>query len=145
MRKKRLHLLISISIALSFWFFESAVHYFLYGEPEFEFIPSDFDELWMRCVIIALIVTLGVFADYRKGLEKEDVYRAMLGATHHILNNFLQKMLLFRDEAENSEDFDKDVLRQYDQMIAETVAQIRNLDDIREPSRITIEHRYRPK
>ncbi len=145
MRKKHLFAVISILVALLFWFSDSMIHYFGYGEPGFEFVPSDFNELWMRCIIVVLIVTLGVFADSRRGLEKEDVYRAMLGATNHILNNHLQKMVLFHDEAENSQDFDRDILKQYDRMIAETVAQIRNLDDIQAPNKVNIEDKYRPK
>lgn len=136
---------ISISIAVLFWFSDSLVHYFGYSEQAFEIFPSDFNELWMRCVIVVLIVAFGVFADHRTGLDKADVYRAMLGATNHILRNHLQNMNLFREAAENSKDFDKDVLKQYDEMIDETVAQIRNLENIQEPSKTNIEDRYRPK
>ena len=136
---------ISISIAVLFWFSDSLVHYFGYSEQAFEIFPSDFNELWMRCVIVVLIVALGVFADHRTGLDKAAVYRAMLGATNHILRNHLQNMNLFREAAENSKDFDKDVLKQYDEMIDETVAQIRNLENIQEPSKTNIEDRYRPK
>ena len=136
---------ISISIAILFWFSDSLVHYFGYGEQAFEVLPSDLNELWMRCVIVILIVAFGVFADHQTDLEKVDVYRAMLGATNHILRNHLQNMHLFREEAENCIDFDKDVLKQYDQMIDETVAQIRNLENIQEPSKTNIEDRYRPK
>lgn len=141
---KRLFATISISIALLFWFFDSIVHYFVYGETAFEVLPSDLNELWMRCVIVVLIVAFGVFADRRIGLEKVDVYRAMLGATNHILRNHLQSMLLFRNEAKNCKDFDKYVLELYDQVADETVAQIRNLDNIQEPNKSNIEDKYRP-
>ena len=144
MKKKHQFTAISISIALLFWFFDSIVHHFVYGEQGFEVLPSDLNELWMRCVIVVLIVAFGVFADRRTGHEKVAVYRAMLGATNHILRNHLQKMLLFRNEAENSKDFDKDVLKLYDQMIHETNAQIRNLDNIQEPNKANIEDRYLP-
>ena len=144
MRKKHQFTVISISIALLFWFFDSVIHHFVYGEQGFEVFPSDLNELWMRCVIVVLIVAFGVFADRRTGLEKADVYQAMLGATNHILRNHLQNMNLFREAAENSKDFDKDVLKQYDEMIDETVAKIRNLENIQEPSKTNIEGRYRP-
>jgi len=144
MKKKYQFTAISISIALLFWFFDSIVHHFVYGEQGFEVLPSDLNELWMRCLIVVLIVAFGVFADRRTGHEKVAVYRAMLGATNHILRNHLQKMQLFRNEAENSKDFDKDVLKLYDQMIHETNAQIRNLDNIQEPNKANIEDRYLP-
>ena len=141
---KRLFTTISISIALLFWFFDSIVHYFVFSETAFEVLPSDLNELWTRCVIVVLIVAFGVFADRRIGFEKVDVYRAMLGATNHILRNHLQSMLLFRDEAENCKDYDKYVLELYDQVVDETVEQIRNLDNIQEPNKANIEDRYRP-
>ena len=144
MKKKYQFTAISISIALLFWFFDSIVHHFVYGEQGFEVLPSDLNELWMRGLIVALIVAFGVFADRRTGHEKVAVYRAMLSATNHILRNHLQKMQLFRNEAENSKDFDKDVLKLYDQMIHETNAQIRNLDNIQEPNKVNIEDRYLP-
>ena len=144
MRNKHQFTVISISIALLFWFFDSVIHHFVYGEQGFEVFPSDLNELWMRCIIVVLIVAFGVFADRRTELEKADVYQAILGATNHILRNHLQKMLLFRNEAENSKDFDKDVLKLYDQMIDETNAQIRNLGNIKEPNKANIEDRYLP-
>jgi hypothetical protein len=143
--KKHLFLLGSILIAALFWFGDAAIHYFGYGEPELEFIPSDFNELWMRSVIVILLVSFGIFADYRNRIDKHDVYATMLNATHHILRNFLQRMLLFRQEAENSKDFNKNILAAYDQMIRETTAQIKNLEDIKEPNKRNIEDRYRPK
>jgi hypothetical protein len=99
----------------------------------------------MRCVIVVLVVAFGVFADHRKGHEKEDVYRAMLSATHHILGNFLQKTVWFRCELEEGKDVNEDVLKLYDQMIKETAAQIRNLENIQELNKATIEDRYLPK
>jgi hypothetical protein len=99
----------------------------------------------MRCVIVVLIVAFGVFADYRSGFDKIDVYQAMLGATNHILRNHLQNMLVFREEAENCTGFDRNVLRLYREMVDETVAQIENLENIQEPNKANIEDRYLPK
>ena len=145
MRKKYQFTAISSSIAILFWFSDSLIHYFGYGEQAFEVYPSDLNELWMRCVIVVLVVAFGVFVDYRTGLDNVAVYQAMLGATNHILRNHLQKMIVFREEAENSNDFNKDVLKLYDQMIDETLARIRNLENIQEPNKTNIEERYRPK
>jgi len=136
---------ISIAIAILFWFSDSLVHYFGYGEQAFEVLPSDFNELWMRCVIVVLIVAFGVFADYRSSFDKKDVYQAMLSATNHILRNHLQKMLVFREEAENCTSFDRNVLRLYREMVDETVAQLENLENIQEPNKANIEDRYLPK
>jgi len=144
MRYKNLSTLISIFVAIVFWFFDSVIHFFGYGEPAFEFVPSDSNELWMRCVIVGLVLTIGVLADRQNKSDRLDVYRTMLEATHHILNNFLQKMMRIRQAAEDSSDFDKDVLKLYDQLIDETTAQIRKLENISDPSKSAIEDRYLP-
>lgn len=150
MKKKHFFLRLSIPFALSFWLFDSVIHYFGYGEFEFELIPSDFNELWMRCIILILLVAFGFFADYhtnklsKKDVEKYDVYIAMLCATHHILNNFLNNMVLFRNEAEDSKDFDRDILKLYGQVIDDTITQIEKLENIQEPNKENIEERYKP-
>jgi hypothetical protein len=145
MRMKYRFTAISISIAILLWFTDSLVHYIGYGEQAFEVLPSDLNELWMRCIIVVLIVAFGVFADYRSGFDKKDVYQAMLGATNHILRNHLQKMLVFREEAENCTGFDRNVLRLYREMVDETIAQIKNLENIQELNKANIEDRYLPK
>jgi hypothetical protein len=151
MKTKHFFLKCSIPIALSYWFFDSVVHYLGYGELEFEIIPSDINEFWMRSVIFILLVAFGVFADYhtnkiiKKDVEKYDVYMAMLGATRFILHHFLNNIISFRSEAENSKDFNRDILEIYDQVIDDTIAKIKNLEDIKEPSKKTIEDKYRQK
>ena len=137
MKKKYFFLKFSIPLAFAYWFLDSIVHYFGYGELEFEILPSDFDELWMRCVIFILLLAFGVFADYHtnkiieKDAEKHDVYMAMLGVTRHILNNFSNKIVLFRSETEDNKAFNIDILKIYDQVMDDTIAQIKNLEDIK--------------
>ncbi len=137
MRKKHFFLKFSISLALAYWFFDSIVHYLGYGELEFEIIPSDFDELWMRCVIFILLLAFGVFADYHtnkiieKDAEKHDVYMAMLGVTRHILRNFSKNILSLRSDTEESKAFNIDILKIYDQVMDDTITQIKNLEDIK--------------
>ena len=146
---KHFYLFCGIAVAVVFWFFDSSVHYFGYGESEFEFIPSEFNELWMRTTIIVLLIAFGRFADYhaarvrRKQAEKLDVYLAMLSANQHILNNFLQNMLVFKMEAERSSDFSRERLEMYDQVIEDTRKQIRALEGIDDPNRDNIEEKFR--
>ena len=137
MKKKHFFLKFSISLALAYWFFDSAVHYLGYGELEFEIIPSDFNEFWMRAVIFILLLAFGAFADYhtnkiiKKDAEKHNVYMAMLGVTRHILSNFLNKIVLFRSETEDNKAFNIDILKIFDQVMDDTIAQIKNLEDIK--------------
>ena len=125
--KNRMFTIIAFIIAFLIWFLDSTIHYFVYGEPQFEFFPDDVDEFWMRSVIVILIILFGIFADSfsRNMLVKQQqteaarIYRSMLSATHHILNNMLHQMGLFKMEALNSKDFDQDIIKLYDQVINE--------------------------
>ena len=137
MKKKHFFLKFSILLALAYWFFDSVVHYLGYGELEFEIIPSDFNEFWMRSVIFILLLAFGVFADYhtnkiiKKDAEKHDVYMAMLGVTRHILGNFSKNILSLRSDTEDSKAFDIDILEIYDQVMDDTITQIKNLENIK--------------
>ena len=77
--------------------------------------------------------------------EKIEIYEAMLGATQHILNNFLQKMTLFRSISENSNNPDRKTTEFYNQTIKETTEKINNLKSIQNPSKETIKERFLPK
>lgn len=67
MRDKKRHYFLkyAIPLALLFWIFDSMVHYFWYGDPEFELIPSNTNDLWMRRSVIFLLIAFGLFADYQ--------------------------------------------------------------------------------
>ena len=149
MKNKYFFLKCSIPFALSYWLFDSVIHYFIYNEFEFEIIPSDINELSMRCIIFILLIVFGLFSDYymnkliEKDVEKFEVYGAMLSATNHILNNFLNNMLFFRDAAIESKDFNKDLLKLYDKVIEDTIKQINNLDNLQAPTKGNIEERYK--
>ena len=110
-------------LASSFWMLESFIHRFLQGETQFELIPSDSNELWMRVVICALIILFGIQADntisklLAKDKEKQSTFEATIAAANHILNNFTYKMTYFRMKMEESGEFDAETpaaLRRYD-------------------------------
>lgn len=150
-KSKHYFLKIAILLALSYWFFDSTIHYFLYGELEFEVIPSAFNELWMRSTILILLVAFGIFADYHANevkaqeAEKYAIYKTMLDASNHILRNFLTKMQLFRIKMENNGGFDQAALQQQDAMIDDAIRQLENLEKIQAPSKSIIEERYKPR
>jgi hypothetical protein len=70
-RKHHTLLWAGLVIGLSFWVFDSCVHRYLYGESRFEWIPSDFNELWMRGVICLLFILFGWYASVSKGRQIE--------------------------------------------------------------------------
>ena len=136
--KKRIFSVAALSTAFVFWFFDASVHYFVYGEPQFEFIPHDFNELWMRIVIILLIILFGIFTDYssrkmliaQKQLEAARIYNSMIHAAHHILNNLLNQLQLVRMEVLKSKDFNRDIIKIYDASIDEASDLIRRLSQV---------------
>lgn len=136
--KKRKYTIITFIIALIFWFMDAAIHYFVYHEEQFEFMPDDFNELWMRTVIILLVILFGIYADYstkkllakEKQLEATRIYNSMIYASQHILNNLLNQMLLFKMEALKSKDFDKEIIVLYDNTIAEAKDLLKRLSQV---------------
>jgi hypothetical protein len=136
--KKRKYTIITSIIALVFWFFDTSVHYFIYNEPQFEFVPGDFNELWMRTVIVLLTLFFGIYADYsmkkllikEKQLEATRIYSSMIYASQHILNNLLNQMLLFKIEALKNKDFDRNIINLYDNAIAEATELIQRLSQV---------------
>ena len=142
---------LGLLIACFYWLIDSLIHKFLYREEHFEFIPSEFNELWMRTAIFFLVILLGGYADFhtKKILLKEEekirIFRSTVRATHHILNNFLNKMQLFLLEAESSSDFDKSKLALFNQAIQDTAEQIKEMESITDISEENIEDTVYPK
>lgn len=151
MNNKHFALWLILPFVLLFWLVESAIHYFIFGEHGFEIFPHDINELWMRFLIISLLIVFGLVVDrytnkiLQKEAEKEEIYITMLNAAQHILNNFLNSMMLFKLKAEESDDFDKKVLQTCEKVIESTKLQIQNLEGINNPNKETIEKRYKPK
>ena len=54
-------------VAVAFWFSESFIHYFFFGEAGYDIIPANVNELWMRTAICALVVGFGVYVDISVG------------------------------------------------------------------------------
>ena len=137
---KRIFTIASIVVAIIFWFFESAMHYFVHEEPQFEIIPSASNELWMRIVIVFLITLFGILSDsftnkiIHKQMEVARTYNSMLHVSQHIMNNLLNQMELFKLEALKQEGFDQDVLKLYDNSINEASDLIETLSKVEDIS-----------
>ncbi len=139
--KKRQFIFIAFVVAVTFWFLESLIHYTIFNEPQFEFIPGDMNELWMRLVIILLILIYGIYVSFsidkvmHKQLEVARMYSSISHSSHHILNNLINQMQLFELEAKRCSDFDKDIIVFYDKAIkeasdlADTLAKISDIPD----------------
>jgi hypothetical protein len=138
MTLKHKYLISAFILASCYWFFDSTVHYFIYNESNFEWLPSEFNELWMRLAIVILILSFGAYIDYslakllekEKRLESVRVYTSMLNASHHITNNLLNQMQLIRLEAERHEAFDPEVIKLHDDAVKEAQVLLENLSDV---------------
>lgn len=151
--KSKMFTIAAIMMSSVFWFFDSSVHYFLYDEPEFHFIPADFNELWMRTVIVSLILAFGIFADHltnnillkEKQLEVARIYNGMIDASLHVLVNLLNQMQLFKVEAQKSKDFDRDVIKFYDNAIQEASNLVDTLSKLHDVTKASIGTTLDPK
>ncbi len=78
-------------------------------------------------------------------IEKVMIYKAMMSSTHHILNNFLNQMQLFKMTAENTPDFDTEILSLFDMVIKDTSEQIEALGSITNIDEASIHASVAPK
>jgi hypothetical protein len=76
--------------------------------------------------------------------EKLKIYRKMVSAVCHIMNNFLQKMLAFKLAAENTKDFDPEALKLYDLTIKDAAEQIKVLGSLERPDEDLIDKAIQP-
>lgn len=106
------------------------------------------DELLLACFIFAGFAAADQFRRRRERrieMEKLKIYKAMLFSTHHILNNFLNQMLIVRLAAEDTPGFDPAVLAHYEQIIRDTSAQIAALGKLARVDAETILESVEPR
>jgi len=104
---------------------------------------------WIFVFATTLLLYFLVSTDYKKLLarerEKREIFDATMAAVQHILNNFLNNMLLFKMAAEDSNDFDKETLDLYDDVIHEAETQIKVLSSTQELTAKQIHQSIYPK
>ncbi len=111
----------ALAVAALYWMAESMVHRFVFEEDAFELIPLNFNELWMRVLIVVLMICFGVFGDawsrrlVAKEDEKRQIFIATVSSTQHILNNLLnqiQVVFLKMDDEYRVDAETRDMLKQ---------------------------------
>lgn len=157
---KHNYILMGLVIAFSYWFLDSAIHYWGYGEFEFEVIPSDFNELWMRIAIFVLVITFAVychFATRRETKLLEEKLRLEQALQQSLQNelaaerransslrdlstevnqqfySFLNQLHRLREEFSQCGELDKSKLQQLDQLVRDTSSRFRNTTTRKEP------------
>ncbi len=147
------YVLTLIGFAVSIVFFAVSL---IFGLDTFEALTDvlagmeeyEVDELFLALSMLSIFASLDALRRRRKRKiesEKLKIYTAMLSSTRHILNNFLNQMLLFKLTADKNPGFNPDVLAMYDQIIENTTAQINSLAEITEINETSIEASVSPK
>jgi len=127
---------IGLALALTYWIFDATIHKLLFGEDEFEFIPSDINELWMRSLIVILITLFGFYIDYStkkliiKEQEKLEVFQSTVLAIQHVLNNYLHKMQIFRSKMKKCDNISEQDIEQFNALVNEATENIKKLSEV---------------
>lgn len=141
----------AIIVSIIYSITDSFIHYYIYLEKEFEFIPSETNEFWMRFTIITLFILFGAYADkhsielIRKEKEKRIIFNATVTSTQHILNNLLNQMQYFKIVAEEAKAFDKDTTELYENTIKEGKELVDKLSSVEELTKENIFSSVSPK
>ncbi|GAA4279056.1 hypothetical protein [Aquimarina mytili] len=106
-------------------------------EQFIEFLSS-IDHLELDEIIIPLLIFfVFLFIDTRRNSKKNqmenaklNIYKAMLSSSHHILNNFIYQMDIFKITAEDTPGFDAKVLAFYEDIISNASHQINSLSSL---------------
>jgi len=132
---KHNYFVISIVLAVIFWFLDSSIHWLL-SDHAFELIPDEANELWMRVLIVTLLVSFGFYAsDQTKRLlakeeEKRRIFKATVYSTQHILNNLLNQLILFKMEMDESDDFSEETKDLFTEILNTSAFQVQKLSAV---------------
>jgi hypothetical protein len=128
-------------LSVLFWLIESLIHNLFFLEDNFEIFPTASNELWMRVVIVILVISFGIYADFqtkmllKKEEEKRLIFKATIYSSQHITNNLLNQMQYFRMKADENNAFSSEVIKLYDQSLLEgqeLMKLLSNVDDLTE-------------
>ena len=93
----------------------------------------EFDEMILPFLIFVVFLFIDTTRNawrIRVENEKKNVYKAMLSSSHHILNNFIYQMDIFKLTAEDTPGFDVKVLAFYEDIISNASDQIHSLSNL---------------
>lgn len=129
---------LSIFSAFFFWFVESGIHYLIFGDAHFEFIPHDANEFWMRSLVCLLMVMVGFLAE-RHVRDKEDIHaeklrtlKATVNTVQDLVGNSLNSLQLICIELEAGKIPDQKSLNQIQKMVTESSGKLKKLAEITE-------------
>ncbi|WP_103068708.1 hypothetical protein [Aquimarina sediminis] len=127
-----------IGLALSIFIFITSVTLELELFEKFVTFLESLEKFEFDEIIIPLIIFfIFLFIDTRRHSKKVQVenaklniYKAMLSSSHHILNNFIYQMDIFKITAEDTPGFNVHVLAFYEEIISNASCQISSLSNL---------------
>ncbi len=82
-------------------------------------------------ILISLVADLLRFKKNRSVKEAEqDIYKAMVQASDHVLKNCLNQMLIIKYAAEETPGFDPEALKSFDEIMKQAIDQLEALGEI---------------
>lgn len=129
----------------------ASIRFYHSGGATFALQPATPHNRAMFLFVSSLMVAIGYFADRNTRLilaheeEKRRIFTSAVDASQHILNNFLNNMLYFQQQAKASQALDEKTLKLYDEVIHDAAEQLRKLGEISEISEKSIRETVYPK
>ncbi len=122
-------LMLAAALSFDLDFFESFCRWLIRYER------FELDEFVFPLMIVLgfLLVDLVRYKRASKVQEaREDIYKAMVQASDHVLKNCLNQMLILRYAAEETPDFDPKALKSFDTIVEQAVSQLEALGEIKD-------------
>ncbi len=127
-----------VGLVVSIFFYLTTIFLELDLFEQFIAFLSSIDHLELDEIIIPILIFFLFFViDTRRNSKnvqmenaKLNIYKAMLSSSHHILNNFIYQMDIFKITAEDTPGFDAKVLAFYEDIISNASHQIHSLSSL---------------
>ncbi|NTV14566.1 MAG: hypothetical protein HGA96_11665 [Desulfobulbaceae bacterium] len=151
MLRKYKYTLSALLVALAIPLIGGTYHYFAEGASSFHYLPQTTHDRRMALTISTILLALGFITDRKTRLllaheeEKRRIFISAVGASQHILNNFLNNMLYFQLQAKESQALDEKTLKLYDEVIHDAAEQLKKLGEISEISEKSIRDAVFPR
>jgi hypothetical protein len=148
--KKNNYTIVAMLTSIIYWSFDSLLHKLIFDKGDYEIIPSDINELWMRILIVILLIGFGIYADrhtkmlLEKENEKRAIYLATVSSTQHIVNNLLNQMQYFKLVADQTQAFNEETTEMYLNAMKEGKALVEKLSKVEELTAENIGHAVSP-
>jgi signal transduction histidine kinase len=126
-------------------------HFYHTGVFPLRLLPPDPHDRAMFLLVSSILVAVGFIVDRHTRIiiaheeEKRRVFTSAVAASQHILNNFLNNMLYFQQQAQASRALDEKTLELLNTVIHDAADQLKKLGEISEISEKNIRDTIYPK